>query len=89
MDREKTKTVFRVFSDGEVIALFPQIAAGWYCQSYMHVGQHGSADTGIVINQTRLATPKEYRTLLKELKQLGYNPKIMKRCTYRKPINQV
>lgn len=84
MDKEKTKTVFRIYPDGDVIALFPQIAAdnyGWLCSSYMHLGQHGGADTLCVVSQTRPATPKEYRPLLKELKQLGYGPKIAKRCT--------
>ena len=84
-DKEKTKTVFRAFrNDGEVIALFPQIPAsneGYLCQSYMHVGQHGAADTGIVTSRTRLAMPKEYRPLLKELREIGYNVKIAKRCT--------
>lgn len=85
MDKEKTKTVFRFYRDsGEVIALFPQIAAdnhGWHCSSYMHVGQHGGADVECVVRQTRLATPKEYRPLLRKLKQCGYSPKIAKRCT--------
>lgn len=85
-DKEKTKTVFRVWPGGEVIALFPQIAAsvhGWLCQSYMHVGQHSGADTNAVVWQTRPAKPKEYGPLLKELKQLGYNPQIAKRCLYK------
>lgn len=85
MDKEKTKTVFRFYRDfKEVIALFPQIPAdnqGWLCSSYMHLGEHGGADTFCVVRQTRPATLKEYRPLLKELKQLGYKPKIAKRCT--------
>ena len=78
------KTVFRVYSNGEVIALFPQITAqigGYLCQSYMHIGQHGAADTHIVIRQTQLASRKEYLPLLKELKQIGYNPVVGKQCT--------
>ena len=83
---EKTKTVFRIWPDGEVIALFPQIAAsvdGHLCQDYVQVGQHGAADTLIVVRRTRSAKPKEYQPLLKELRQIGYNPQIAKRCTYR------
>lgn len=79
-------TIFRVYPDGEVIALFPQIAAnvgGWLCQSYMHIGQHGGADPLIVCNQTRLAEPKEYKELFAELEQIGYNPVIRKRFTQR------
>ena len=86
MNKEKTKTVFRIWPDGDVIALFPQIAAttgGYECQSYMHVGQHGAADIGVITKRTRLAKPKEYRPLLKELRQIDYNVKIAKRCTYK------
>ena len=84
MNKEKTKTIFRIFKDGSVIALFPQIAAridGYHCQSYLHAGQHGAASVDAVVSVTCLAKPKEYRSLLKELKQLGYNPQIAKRCT--------
>jgi len=84
--KEKTKIVFRVYPNGEVIALFPQVPAdilGSFCMSYMHVGQHGGADTFVVVKHTRLAKLKEYKWLLKELKQLGYKPQIAKRCTYR------
>lgn len=83
-DKETTKTVFRIWPDGEVIALFPQIPAdihGYMCSSYMHVGQHGGADTGICSGTTRLAKPKEYWPLLRELKRLGYRPVIAKKCT--------
>ena len=78
------KIVFRIYPDGEVIALFPQIAAqigGYLCQSYMHIGQHGAASTHTVVRQTRLASRKEYLPLLKELEQIGYNPVIGKQCT--------
>ena len=78
------KTIFRVYPDGEVIALFPQISAGAYlCESYMHIGQHGAADTYLVVRGTRLANRKEYLPLLKELKQIGYKPVVAKRCTNR------
>ncbi len=84
-DKHKTKVVFRCYrDDGDCIALFPQNLAdyhGYYCDSYMHVGQHGAADTGIVQNQTRLASPKEYKPLAKELRGLGYRLDIRKRCT--------
>ena len=71
------KTIFRVYPDGEVIALFPQISVnigGRHCQSYLHVGQHGGADPFIVVSQTRLATPDEYKELFLELEKIGYNP---------------
>lgn len=80
------KTIFRVYPNGEVIALFPQIAAGYggyLCESYMHVGQHGAADTNIVVKQTRPAFVGKYWVLLKELEQIGYNPVVRKKCMYK------
>lgn len=70
-----TKVIFRKFKCGDVIALFPQepaTASGWECLSYMHVGQHGSADP-FVVNHTKPAMPWEYSELYKELKSIGYN----------------
>lgn len=78
------KVIFRIWPDGDVIALFPQIAAtidGYMCDSYMHVGQHGAASPEIIRN-TRPAKKKEYKELLKELEQIGYNPTVVKRFTY-------
>ena len=86
MDKEETKTIYRIYPDGEVIALFPQLAVtvgGALCQSYMHVGQHSAATPQLVINRTRLAIPKEYAELHKELVRIGYNPKPAKRFTYK------
>ena len=84
-DKHKTKVVFRCFrTNDEVIALFPQNTCdytGYGCDSYMHIGQHGASDTDIVQGQTRLATPKEYKPLAKELRGLGYRLDIRKRCT--------
>ncbi len=80
------KVIYRKYRDGEVIALFPQIAAdvhGYMCQSYLHVGQHGAAVPSIVCKQTKLATPSEYATLHAELEQRGYNPKPAKKFSYK------
>jgi len=81
---EKTKVVFRIYPNGEVIALFPQIAAdieGYFCSSYMHVGQHGGASTDTVVSNTRPARPEEYAVLNEELENAGYNLIIGKVCT--------
>lgn len=82
---EEIKVIFRMWPDGDVIALFPEIPSdyqGYLCESYMHVGQHGAADTGAVIDQTRPALPEEYRGLLRELGGRGYTLlNIMKRVT--------
>lgn len=80
-DTEITKVVFRKFKSGEVIALFPEFInyPSGDCESYMHIGQHGAADyTGLLI-RTKLATDKEYKALKKELEDLGYNLKIIKK----------
>lgn len=79
-DEDKTVVVFRVWSNGDVIALFPEIDAGTgYCGSYEHVGQHSGANYRSVINRTRMAKPGEYRDLAKELRRIGYNLLIRKR----------
>lgn len=73
---ELTKVVFRVFPDGDVIALFPEEA--WnendpsLCASFMHVGQHGAARYNYVINNTRPAKPEEYAALKAELEAEPY-----------------
>ena len=69
------KVVFRRFKEGGVIALFPYIP--WNesentITSYMHAGQHGAADYKGIISGTLPATEKEYRSLLVELKSIGY-----------------
>lgn len=70
-----TKVIFRKFQKtGEVIALFPGLpgtAESNTCASYMHVGQHGAADVGIVAGTTP-ATHREYAALKRELRQIGY-----------------
>ena len=79
-----TPVIFRVFkSGGDVIALFPTIPAGGvYIKSYQHIGQHGPAQIHALIPITRLAKPKEYRELKKELERIGYrNLKVCKRNT--------
>jgi hypothetical protein len=70
--------VFRVFTGadgGDVIALMPHVKGdvfGRYCQSYQHIGQHGSADYAGCILRSRPATPAEYAPLLAELESIGY-----------------
>lgn len=79
-----TKVIFRKFKNGEVIALFPQEPAtrdGWECMSYMHVGQHGSADP-MIVHGTKPAKWAEFVELLRELQSIGYNDlKLCKKFT--------
>lgn len=84
-DTEETIVVFRTWKDtGDVIALFPGLQEpGHTVSSYMHVGQHGSADYEHVIAASRPATEQEYEDLAAELEDLGYRLKIVR----KKPIN--
>ena len=81
----KTKTIFRKFKDGEVIALFPEIPSdyeGRYCDSYMHIGQHGSANYQGLLKDTVLATPEEYAELKHELEtRYDYEIEVYQRRT--------
>jgi hypothetical protein len=79
--RDRTRTVFRKFKDGAVIALFvdiPESTPG-SCLSYMHVGQHGAADYLGVMLTTKAATSEEKRQLWDELLAIGYDIKCIKR----------
>jgi hypothetical protein len=67
-----TRVVFRVYKDGDVIALFPDLHDVQGITSYMHIGQHGAADYGLVMSQTKPATVEQYAALARELQQIGY-----------------
>ncbi len=80
-----TKVVFRKWNKGgEIIALFPE--EPWNpdkgtVASYMHVGQHSDADYHYMLGKTRPASEDEYRPLLAELIDIGYDDlRVMKRC---------
>lgn len=79
-----TDVIFRVFKGGQVIAFMPGLVSAspgsHYCDSYMHIGQHGPAFVGLV-SETRLATSEELAPLHAELLSLGYNVRIMRRFT--------
>ncbi len=81
-----TITVFRVWRDsGEVIALFPEVASdpsGLLCDSYMHVGQHGSAAYADCIRASRPAARLEYAPLASELMHVyGYRLDVRRRAS--------
>jgi hypothetical protein len=83
MSEEKTKVVFRKWSNGDVIALFPEVPSdilGHYCMSYMHVGQHGDASP-MIVHDTKLAKPEEYAELKAELERIGYILDVRSRIT--------
>ena len=74
-----TPVIFRKWpkrEGGDVIALFPTLVGDmspYTCNSYEHVGQHGSADPQEVVWATKPAKPAEYADLLEELKSIGYD----------------
>lgn len=70
--------VFRVFPEGDVIALFPKLSEGrGMITSYQHIGQHGDARSSLV-RELRAASPSEYAALLKELRDVGYCLRVKK-----------
>ena len=78
-DIHTTPVIFRRFKDGEIIAIFPTLAGTNNpntCQSYQHVGQHGSCTVDIA-QIAKLARPSEYRDLKKELGRVGYNLRVI------------
>lgn len=81
------RVVFRRWRDGGgVIALFPELPAdihGIYCDSYMHVGQHGGADYHGVVHHTDPASPEESATLTAELTRIGYRLVPVRRASPR------
>src|SRR5271166_4268457 len=79
-----TKVIFRQYSDGDIIALFPEIPASESrgdCLSYMHLGQHGTANYNLVIDQTHTASEEQSMSLIIELNKIGYELKIYQKQT--------
>lgn len=82
MSNPEDKVVFRVWPNGDVIALFPAWwAGGDCCQSYEHVGQHGAANYAYIISRTRPASADGLQPLLDELRQIGDMPVVIQRST--------
>lgn len=80
----ETKVIFRIYPDGDVVALFPEEAsdsADWYnCTCYIHMGGHTGGDPMWIIENTRPTTPAEYASLKRELENYPY--------TYRLKVYQ-
>lgn len=89
-----TEVIFRKFKDGgDIVALFPNDVGTYHSStmsSYMHVGQHGSADRTVVIGITVPATYDEYEGLKNELESdpYNYNLDVVKRITKRHDQNR-
>lgn len=83
-DDEITDVIFRKFLGGEILALFPYIDEGDYrVRDYVHLGQHGAADYMHCISKTKPAKESEYADLKKELEDIGYKLRVIKRRQYR------
>jgi hypothetical protein len=77
-----TAVIFRKDKDGEIFALFPELPGtneSHTCQSYQHIGQHGSADYTHCIRATSPAKLEEYNELHKELTRIGYRLQTFRR----------
>lgn len=81
---ETTRVAFRVDKSGKfkgtVTAVLPDFPEdnGFTC--YAHVGQHGTCSRAWIWSKTRPATEAEYKELLNELKQIGYeNIRVIRR----------
>ena len=82
---EKTDVIFRKDYRG-VFAMFPYLIAtpDGHVTSYMHVGQHFSADYNYCIMKSKPAKPEEYADLMAELEQVGYNLRIIQKINANK-----
>lgn len=81
----KTKVIFRKFKEGDVIALFPELAGTndpYTCLSYQHLGQHGAASVALVY-ATYPALPHERSALWDELEYIGYELEEVYRFTQK------
>ena len=82
-----TAVIYRTYPDGDVVALFAEIPSS--CSNphliscYAHLGQHGQADYGLVVEQTRPATGEESEPLHRELERIGYEA--LRPCQRRSP----
>lgn len=73
-DLPSTPVIFRKYTDGEIIAVFPYEPGTndpATCSAYVHNGQHVSVDPVAVVKRTTLATYGEYDPLRKELEASG------------------
>jgi hypothetical protein len=78
----KTVVCFRREDNGDIVALMPEIPGTcdpYTMTCYVHIGQHGSACMDYVRDSTKPATEAEYRPLLRELENIGYTVRVIRR----------
>ena len=86
---DNVKVIFRksenpYTKEKEITAFFPELTANYgNIVCYQHIGQHGEADLSFY-HSTKKAMPDEYENLLKELKSIYHDYKliVMQRINY-------
>lgn len=84
-DNYITDVVFRVDTTGSwkgtVFAMLPHECSDYKgnVTCYQHVGQHSSADYHGCVAKSRLATETEYADLKREMENIGYVLKVIKK----------
>ena len=78
-----TTVFFRKEEDGEILAVFAfdyrRGANGGTFGCYAHIGQHSECCLDYIKESTKPATRDEYAPLLSELRQVGYDPIVIKK----------
>jgi hypothetical protein len=88
-DTHITEVMFRYdnyngFYD-RVFAVMPyEVERNGNVTTYQHVGQHSTGDYNVCLQQSRPATEAEFADLKKEMENLGYNLKVVKKRNYDK-----
>lgn len=82
-----TEIIFKkdVKNDNEIIAFMPYEIQNWQGQflCYAHIGQHSNSEYGYY-KQCKNASYNEYKELLTELKQIGYDVQIQNRINTKR-----
>jgi len=70
-----TPVIFRKFPEGDIIAMFPTFPGDYNqntCCSYIRIGGYSSATIDLIY-ATKPAIEQEYKNLLEELVNIGYD----------------
>lgn len=79
---EKTPVIFYKHKDGDVFAFFPEenyntmLYGNNVKMSYQHTGQHGACHKDYLL-ECSPAIEEEYKYLILELEQIGYNLQVL------------
>ena len=85
-DNFKTDVMFRVESDGAILAVFPhdvETNAG-HVAAYTNKGQHTTVDYNYCIKNCKPAKPEQYADLKRELEGIWYSLNIVQRRSNNK-----